>query len=74
MINSYRGIITVDSEGAELQIHAILSLRSRREQGAGMVSWHPIRRGSVRILFVGDEPAIVKFQNLHMQHLMALCL
>jgi hypothetical protein len=60
MINSYRWIITVESEGAEDQTHAFLSGRSRREQGVGVENGHPILRGAERILCVDGEPAIVK--------------
>jgi hypothetical protein len=42
MIKSYRGIITVDNEGAEDQIHVVLPGCGYREQGAGIKSGQPI--------------------------------
>jgi hypothetical protein len=60
MINSYRGIISVESEGAEDQIHALLSGSARREQGVGVENGLPILRGAERILCGDGEPAIVK--------------
>ena len=59
MINSYRGIITVESEGAEDQIHVVLSGSRCRNRVPAVKAGSPFPRSSERILFVDDEPTIV---------------
>ena len=58
MINSYRGIIAVDSAGGEDQIHVVLPGCVCPEQGAGVKCGQPIPRNLERILFVDDESTI----------------
>jgi PAS domain S-box-containing protein len=60
IVNSYRGAITVASEVGRGASFTLLFPAVAAEQGAQVDSSQPIPRGSERILFVDDEPALVE--------------
>jgi PAS domain S-box-containing protein len=60
IVNSYRGAITVESQVDRGACFTLLFPAVAAEQGAQVESGEPIPRGSERILFVDDEPALVE--------------
>ena len=60
IVNSYRGTITAESKVGEGARFNLLLPAVVAEQGAKVETGQPIPRGSERILFIDDEPALVE--------------